>query len=373
MATKRDYYDVLGVPRDANETEIKKAFRKIAFEFHPDRNKQDGAEEKFKEANEAYEILSDRDKRAGYDRFGHGGDGFGRAFDGFDMSGVGDIFDSFFGGMGTRSRQAAVRGADLRYRITLSFEEAVFGAEKEVGIQRTESCTLCHGNGSREGSQPARCPTCEGSGQVRRMQRSLFGRFVNVATCEQCQGEGRVITDPCPQCRGSGREHHQRKIMLSVPPGVDDGSQIRLTSEGEAGSRGGPAGDLYVILSVRPHEVFQREGDDILYDLPVNFAQAALGADIKINTLDGPYTLHMPAGVQSGKVMRLKDRGIPHLRGDGRGSQLVRIVVVTPQDLDEKQLSQFQELAKGMGKATMPQEAEKGFFDRIKDAFSGAE
>jgi molecular chaperone DnaJ len=205
------------------------------------------------------------------------------------------------------------------------------------------------------------------------MQRSLFGRFVNVATCEQCQGEGRVITDPCPQCRGSGREHHQRKIMLSVPPGVDNGSQIRLTSEGEAGSRGGPAGDLYVILSVRPHEVFQREGDDILYDLPVNFAQAALGADIKINTLDGPYTLHMPAGVQSGKVMRLKDRGVPHLRGGGRGSQLVRIVVVTPQDLDEKQLSQFQELAKGMGKATMPQEAEKGFFDRIKDAFSGAE
>jgi molecular chaperone DnaJ len=372
MATKRDYYEVLGVPRNASDEEIKKAFRKMAFQYHPDRNKQDGAEERFKEVNEAYEVLSDPEKRASYDRFGHAGDGWGRAFEGFDFGGLGDIFDSFFGGTGTATQQAPRRGADLRYRLTISFEEAVFGTEKEITIQRTETCSQCQGIGSRPGSQPSRCPTCDGTGQVRRVQRSLFGRFVNITTCERCQGEGRVITDPCPQCHGSGRERQQRKLIISIPPGVDNGSQIRLSAEGEAGSRGGSPGDLYVSLSVRPHKLFHREGNDILYDLPVNFAQAALGAEIKIPTLDGPYTLHIPPGIQSGKVIRLKDKGVPRLKGSGRGSQLVRVVVVTPQDLDENQRRHFQELAKSLGKATMPRE-EKGFFDRIRDAFSGSD
>jgi len=348
MAIKRDYYEVLDVSRTATDEEIKKAFRKLAFKYHPDRNRDDGAEEKFKEVNEAYEVLSDANKRAAYDHYGHeGAEGFfARGFEGFDFGGFGDIFDAFFGGTTHASRHAPQRGADLHSEINITLEEVAFGCEKEINIKRTEICSLCHGIGAKQGSQPSRCPNCNGTGQVRRVQRSLFGRFINTTICNQCQGEGKVITEPCPQCRGTGREKHQRHIPVEIPPGVENGSQIRLSGEGEAGVRGGSPGYLYVTLSVAKHELFDRDGDNILYELPSNFAQAALGAEVEVPTLYGKTKLNIPSGSQTGKVFRLKDKGIPHLRRGGRGDQLVRLFVVTPDSLTKQQRQLFQELAK---------------------------
>ncbi len=272
MATKRDYYEVLGTARNATGEEIRRAFRKLAFQYHPDRNRNDGAEEKFKEVNEAYEVLSDPDKRTAYDRFGHGGaEGvFGRSFEGFNFGGFGDIFDAFFGGATTATRQAPQQGADLHYRFTITFEEAAFGCEKEANILRTENCSLCQGIGCKPGSQPSRCPNCNGTGQVRRVQQSIFGRFTSTTTCSQCHGEGRIITEPCPQCRSTGKEKRQRSISVKIPAGVDDNTQIRLKGEGEMGTRGGSSGNLYIILSVRPHQFFTRDGDNILYELRIN-------------------------------------------------------------------------------------------------------
>ena len=352
MPTKRDYYEVLGIPRNATDEEIKRAFRRLALKYHPDRNHEDGAEEKFKEINEAYEVLSDSDKRAAYDRFGHSGEGFwGRGFEGFDFTGFGDIFDAFFGGVTTATRQAPQRGADLHYNITITFDEAALGCEKEVNILRTENCSLCQGIGCKPGSQPTRCPSCNGTGQVRRVQQSIFGRFTNITTCSQCHGEGRIITEPCPQCRGAGKEKRQRNILVKIPAGVDDDSQIRLRSEGQAGTRGGPSGDLYITLAVEQHEFFKRDGDNIIYELPINFAQAALGAEVEVPTLDGKTKLKLPAGSQTGKVFRLKNKGIPHLHGRGRGDQLVTLLVVTPDSLTKKQRQLFQELADTLGPA----------------------
>jgi len=350
MPIKRDYYEVLGIDRNATDEEIKRTFRKLAFKYHPDRNRKDGAEEKFKEVNEAYEVLSDPDKRAAYDRFGHGGaEGiFGRGFEGFDFGGFGDIFDAFFGGAATATRQAPQRGADLRYRFTITFEEAAFGYEKEINILRTENCSLCQGTGCKPGSQPSRCPNCNGTGQVRRVHQSIFGRFTNTTTCPQCHGEGRIITEPCPQCRGTGKEKRQRSILVKIPAGVDDGTQIRLRGEGEAGTRGGSSGNLYITLSVRPHQFFTRDGDDTLYELAINFAQAALGAEVEVPTLDGEVKLKIPAGCQTGKVFQLKNKGIPHLHRSGRGDQLVTLRVVTPDKLTKKQRQLFQELANSL-------------------------
>jgi len=313
MAIKRDYYEVLGVDRTATDEEIKKAFRKLAFQYHPDHNHDDGSTDRFKEINEAYEVLSDSDKRAAYDRFGHGGaEGlFGRGFEGFDFGGFGDIFDAFFGGATTATRQAPRRGADLHYKLNITFEEAAFGCEREIDISRTENCSLCQGVGSKPGSQPARCQNCNGTGQVRRAQQTIFGRFVNTTTCSQCHGEGRIITEPCPQCRGTGREKRQRNIMVKIPAGVDDSSQLRLSGEGEAGLRGGSMGNLYITLSVLPHEFFSRDGDNILYELPINFAQAALGAEVEVPTLDGKVKLKVPAGSQTVKSFGLKVRVPP--------------------------------------------------------------
>lgn len=355
MAVKRDYYEVLGVSRDASTEEIKKAFRKLAFQYHPDRNRDGDAEEKFKEVNEAYEILSDADKRAAYDRFGHGGaEGlFGRGFEGFGFGDYGDIFEdffNFFSGAGTTTRQAPRRGNDLRYRVSISFEEAALGCEKEIRIDRTEVCSTCHGTRSRPGSQPARCPGCNGTGQVRRVQRSLFGQFVNTAVCGQCHGEGTVVTDPCPDCRGSGLQKEKRHISVKIPAGIDDGNGIRLSGEGDAGSRGGSAGNLYVVVSVARHEFFTREDDDVLFELPVNFAQAALGTEVEIPTLYGESRLKIPAGSQSGKVFKLKDKGIPHLRGGGRGDQLVILRVITPESLTKEQRRLFEELGRTLRK-----------------------
>lgn len=371
MSPKRDYYDVLGVPRDATEEEIRRAFRKLAFQYHPDRNKENGAEEKFKEINEAYQVLSDQVKRANYDRFGHlNVEGLGRGFEGFsDFGGLGDIFETFFGGATTKTRQRSQQGADLYGSLTLSFEEAVFGCEKEIEVLRTENCSLCQGTGSKLGSQFAQCPHCNGMGQVRRVQQSFFGRFVNITACEYCHGEGKVITQPCSQCRGVGRERRRRKIMIKIPAGVEEGSQIRLSGEGDVGVGGGPPGNLYIALSVQKHKLFQREGDDILYELPINFAQAALGAEIEVPALEGKASIKIPPGTQTGKTFRLKERGVPHLRESGRGDQLVRIRVVTPRSLNEQQRKLFQELAKSLGKAEIGSEEGEGFFERVKNAF----
>jgi len=372
MPTKRDYYDILGIGRNATDEEIKKAFRKLAFQYHPDHNHDDGAADRFKEINEAYEVLADSDKRAAYDRFGHGGaEGlFGRGFEGFDFGGFGDIFEAFFGGATTTTRQAPRRGADLRYELTITFEEAAFGCEKEISISRIENCSLCQGVGSKPGSQPSRCPNCNGTGQVRRVQQSIFGRFTTTTTCSQCHGEGRIISEPCPQCRGTGREKRQRSILVKIPAGVDDGSQLRLSGEGEAGLRGGSQGNLYITLSVLPHEFFIRDGDNILYELPLNFAQAALGAEVEVPTLDDKVKLKLPAGSQTGKVFRLKSQGVPHLNRSGRGDQLVTLLVVTPESLTKKQRQLLEELANSFSPANMPPpEKWRGLLDRLKNVF----
>ncbi len=350
MVVKRDYYEVLGLPRDASNEDIKKAFRKLAFEYHPDRNHDAGASDKFKEINEAYEVLSDADKRAAYDRFGHTGadNVFGRGFEGFDMGGFGDIFDAFFGGSGRPNQQTARRGEDLRYNIKVTFEEAALGCEKEIEISRTEVCGTCHGTRSRPGVQPVRCSTCEGTGQIRRVQRSLFGQFINTTVCSDCRGEGLIVKEPCPDCRGSGLQKHKRTISVKIPAGVDEGNGIRITGEGEAGYRGGGAGNLYVMISIKPHEYFTREGENVVYELGVNFAQAALGAELDVPTLHGAARLKIPAGSQSGKVFRMKDKGIPRLHGMGRGDEMVVLKVVTPESLTKEQRKLFEELSKSM-------------------------
>ena len=347
MATKRDYYEVLDVPRDATEAEIKKSFRRLAFKYHPDRNHEAGAAEKFKELSEAYEVLSDADKRDAYDRYGHDGANglFGRGFEDFGFGGMGDIFEAFFGGATTSARRAPQRGADLRFGLTISFEEAALGCEKEVNIPRIELCSACQGSGTKPGTQPSRCPDCDGAGQVRRVQRSVFGRFINTATCSQCRGTGQIITEPCPQCKGTGTEKHKRRIMVRIPAGVDGSSQIRLSGEGNAGVRGGSPGDLYVALSVQEHEFFTRDGYDVLLELPVNVAQAALGDEIEVPTLHGESKLKIPGGSQTGKIFRLKGKGISYLRGNGHGDQLVRLRVVTPDTLTKEQRQLFEKLA----------------------------
>ncbi len=371
MTTKRDYYEVLGVARSASDAEMKRAFRKLAFKYHPDRNRDDGAEEKFKELNEAYEVLCDADKRASYDRFGHMGEGFGPGFADSDIfRGFRDIFDAFFSGATTATRRGPQRGIDLRYGLTISFEEAVFGCEKKIEIERTENCSLCHGVGSKPGTEPSRCPECNGAGQVRRMQRSIFGRFVNVITCPRCGGDGRIITNPCPQCQGSGKEQRRRRVAVKVPAGVDDGSQIRLSGEGDGGTLGGGSGNLYIVLSVKEHPIFKRQRDDIFYDLAINFAQAALGDEVEVPTVDSAFSLNIPLGTQTGRLFRLKGKGVPHLRGGGRGDQIVMVHVVTPHSLDEQQRKLFEELAQTLGEANVPKE-QKGFFQRIKNAFEG--
>ena len=353
MPSKRDYYEVLGIERNATDEAIRKAFRKLAFKYHPDHCRDDGAEGKFKEVNEAYQVLSDTDKRAAYDRFGHGGaEGlYGRGFEGFDFGGFGDIFDAFFGGTASATRQAPQRGADLHYQVTIAFEEAAFGCEREITINRTENCSLCHGIGAKPGSQPSRCPNCNGAGQVHRVQSSIFGHFTNITTCPQCRGEGSIITESCAQCRGSGREKCQRNLLVEIPAGVEDGSQIRLRGEGDAGTRGGPSGDLYISLSIKEHKLFTRDGDDILYQLPINFAQAALGAKVEVPTLDGDSKLKLDAGCQTGTVFRLRNKGVPHLHGRGRGDQLVMISVVSPESLTKEQRQLFQKLADSLSPA----------------------
>jgi len=371
MSAKRDYYEVLGVSRSATDDEVRKAYRKLAFQYHPDRNPSNDAETKFKEINEAYEVLSDPHRRREYDQFGHQGAPAGAAgFGGFAGFGFDEIFETFFGGStrtaGGRRQQ---RGADLRVDVTLTFEEAVFGCEKTVEVPRWEKCSRCSGNGAEPGTQPSRCPTCNGTGEIRRVQQSVIGQFVSVAVCDRCRGEGRVILTPCTECRGTGRVRASRRVMVTIPGGIDDGQQIRLPGEGESGLHGAPSGDLYVAVSVTPHQSLKRQGFDLIYDLPINVAQAALGDEVDVPTAEGPTTgVKVPAGTQTGRIIRLKDLGVPHLRANGRGDLLVRVRVVIPQHLTDEQRELFQKLSKTFGQE--PHE-DKGFFDKVKEVFGG--
>ncbi len=358
MRASRDYYEILGVPRNASDEQIKKAFRKLAFQYHPDHNGHPDAEAKFKEIYEAYEVLSNREKRASYDRFGQVFDSdWPNSFEGFGFGGLGDIFDAFFSGTTTtRKRRTPQKGADLQARIDLQFEEAVFGATKEIEISRVEICSLCRGVGSEPGTTPQKCPECNGNGQVRRMQQSLFGRFVQVITCPRCDGEGTHIDRLCPQCRGKGRERVKRKIKITIPPGVDSNHPLRVRGEGEAGIYGGSPGDVYITFSVKPHEFFLRDGNDIFYELPINFTQAALGDTVEVPTLDGKTSLKIPAGTQNRKLFHLKGKGVPNPDGRGRGDQIIGIRVVTPDSLNAEQRRLFQELARTLPKARISKE-----------------
>jgi len=371
MSRKRDYYEVLGVSRTASQEEIKKAFRRLARQYHPDVNKDPGAEEIFKEINEAYEVLSDPEKRARYDRFGHAGiNGTGGFpdFSGFGFGGLDEIFEDFFGfGMGTRrARQRPRRGADLRYDLTIEFEEAVFGCEKELEVPRDEICPHCRGTGAEPGTQPVRCPQCHGTGEVRRVQQTILGSFVSVTTCPRCGGTGEVVNTPCTHCRGRKVVRVTRRISVKIPPGVDDGTRIRLAGEGEPGEYGGPPGNLYVVLNVKPHPYFRRQNNDIILELGINVAQAALGDEVEVPTLDGPVKLSIPPGTQTGQVFRLRGKGVPYLRRNGRGDQLVIINVQIPTRLTERQRELFLELSKTLGREVIPQR-EKGFFDKLRD------
>ena len=370
MSAKRDYYDVLGVNRQATQEEIKKAFRRLARQYHPDVNKNTDAEAKFKEINEAYEVLSDREKRNSYDRFGHTGPqaGFGGFGDFGGFGGVEDIFESFFGGMRTApTRRGPSRGADLRYDLAVAFEEAVFGCEKEIVISRHEVCPQCQGSGAEPGTQPIRCPQCNGTGEVRRQQQTFLGSFVQVTTCPRCQGEREIVTSPCTECRGQKVVEVERTISVKIPAGVDAGTRIRLAGEGEPGSRGGPNGNLYVVLHVKPHEHFRREDNSIVLELDINVAQAALGDKISVPTLDGDEEFVIPAATQTGDVFRLRGKGVPYLRRNGRGDQLVIFHVVTPAKLTKRQKELFSELGKSLGKEVIHQ-PEKGLFAKVREA-----
>lgn len=373
--SKRDYYEVLGVARTASDDEIKKAFRKLARKYHPDVNRDNPkAEEKFKEVNEAYEVLSSAERRAQYDQFGHaafdgsqgggaGGFGFGGAGGGFS-----DIFDMFFGQSGFGGRQSGPeKGSDLRYDLEITFEQAAFGLETEVQIPRTENCGTCHGTGAAPGTHPETCPQCKGSGQVQYAQNTPFGRMVNVKACDRCHGEGKIVHTPCKECGGRGKIRAKRKIKIKIPAGVDNGSRLRVAHEGEAGLRGGPPGDLYVYIFVKAHKLFTREGTEVICEVPVSFVQAALGDEIEVPTLDGKVKMKIPEGIQSGTILRLKDKGIPYLRGQGRGDQHVKIKVLTPQKLTERQRAILSEFASLSGENVNPEQ--KTFFKKVKDAF----
>ncbi len=364
--SKRDYYDVLGVHKNASDTEVKKAFRKLAVQYHPDKNPGNAeAENKFKEANEAYEVLSDAQKRATYDQFGHsmGGQGFGGFKDaGFGGGGFGDAFEDlfgdFFGGGGAR-RGRGERGADLRYNLDITFEEAAFGKETTIRFPASEDCHQCNGTGGKSDA----CETCQGSGQIRTSQ----GFFTVSRTCGRCGGRGRTVTDPCKGCKGQGRLETEKNLSIKIPPGVESGMRLRLSGEGEPGSMGAPPGDLYVVINVEPHPFFIREGNEIICEVPISFNQAALGAEIEIPTLNGKVKMKVPAGSQPGKVMRLKGKGFPDHRGYGKGDQHVVLKVEVPTRLSNRQKELLNEFAKETGEEAHP--IQKGFFDKLKELF----
>ncbi|MBR2570807.1 MAG: molecular chaperone DnaJ [Clostridia bacterium] len=375
---KRDYYEVLGIQKDADDAAIKKAYRTLAKKYHPDVNPGDKqAEEKFKEINEAYEVLGDPQKRARYDQFGHeepgmGGGGYGD-FSGFGGFGGGfgggfdDIFSAFFGGGmggGQSARSGPVQGDDIRYEITLSFEEAAMGCSKQVSVTRQENCPDCRGTGAKPGTQPETCSKCRGTGQVRVVQNTAFGRIQNVRPCDACRGAGKIIKEPCPKCSGRGRIRVTKKRTVKIPAGIDDGQVLRIAGEGEAGLRGGPAGDLQLLIRVRPHKLFTRQGYDLHCQVPISFTQAALGGDIEVPTLEKPVIYTIPEGTQPGTVFRIKGQGIQYLRSTNKGDLFVEIGVEVPRKLTEKQkdlLRQFESTVTGK-----EYEQRKSFFEKMK-------
>ena len=375
---KRDYYEVLGVQKGATEEEIKKAYKKMARKYHPDLNPGDkDAEEKFKEVNEAYEVLSDSEKKARYDQFGFagvdpnfgaGGGGYGGGA-GFDFGDLGDIFGSFFGGgfgggQTRRNPNAPQRGESIRMNLTISFEEAAFGCEKELTVDRYESCETCRGSGAAPGTSPETCPDCGGSGVVQTRRQTPMGVFASTAPCSRCGGRGKIIKEPCKDCRGSGMVRRRRKIQASVPAGIDNGQTISIRGQGHAGKNGGPAGDLLVTITVRPHELFRREGTSVLCEAPITFPQAVLGAELEIPTIDGKVKYDIPEGTQSGTTFRLKGKGIPALNGRGRGDQYVTVYIETPRNLNREQKEALKKFAEAVGENNY--EERKSFFRKFK-------
>lgn len=377
---KQDYYEILGVGRDATEQEIKSAYRRLALKYHPDRNPGDKeCEEKFKEATEAYEVLKDPQKRARYDQFGHVGVTAGGGFEGFDFGsfdlsdalrafmrdfGSFSIFDDLFGERTFRKR-GPQKGQDLKIRLKLTLEQIASGVEKKIKLKKLVRCEVCKGTGAAGGSSKVTCPRCHGTGEIRTIRRSFFGQLVNVTTCDYCQGEGEVIERPCRLCGGQGRVKGESTISVKVPPGVMTGNYIPLRRVGNVGPRGGPAGDIIVFIEEIEHNIFTRRDDDIICEVPISFSQAALGDEIEIPTLDGTVNLKIPSGTQSGKTFRLKDKGIPHLQGYGKGDELVRIIVWTPTKLSDEEKMFFRKLKEMSG--TKPPKGNKSFFERLRD------
>ena len=360
MAEKRDYYEVLGVQKSASKDEIKDAYRKLAMQYHPDRNKAPEAEEKFKEISEAYAVLSDDEKRQQYDTLGHPdfdqrytqedifrGADFSAIFRDLGGGGFGDIFRYFFGGgFGGGFNERVNRGQDLAYELEITLEEAAKGAEKDIEIPRTEKCEVCHGSGASPGTSPRTCPRCNGAGQVQNMRKSSFAMYVQVTPCPNCRGKGVLIESPCKNCRGTGLVRKRRKISVKIPMGIDEGYQLRLRGEGEMAPNGGEAGDLYVLVRIRPNESFMRDGDDLLHVLIIGYPQAALGAEVSVPTLEGPLTVKLHPGTQPGEVIRLKGKGMPRFRGYGKGDLLVRVGISVPEKLTQHQRALLEELAK---------------------------
>ena len=379
--SNRDYYEILGIERNASDDEVKTAFRKLARQYHPDVNKEADAEEKFKEINEAYGVLSDKDKRARYDRFGKeglGNMGAGGYHDFTRDTEFADIIENLFRGFGGfggfdtgfGNRRSPRRGRDLQMQVTLTFEEAVFGVEKEIGFQREETCSRCNGNGAEPGTTPLRCATCNGQGEVRQVRQTFLGQMVQTAPCPTCGGRGETIASPCKTCRGGGLERKNIKKKVQIPAGVDNGTQIRLAGEGGPGTLGGPTGNLFLVLDVQPHKFFKRRENDILLNLDINVAQAALGAEVDVPTLDGDEKLKIPSGTQPGKVFHMKGKGVPHVRNKNhRGDQLVIVNVAVPTKLSKEQRELFEKLASSLGTTVKPQE--KGFLDWLTEALGG--
>ena len=384
MADKRDYYEVLGVGKDAQPDEIKKAYRKLAKKYHPDLNQGDAAaeaEKKFKEAQEAYDVLSNPDKKSRYDRFGHagvdpsagGGAGYGGGFGGGGFGGFEDIFDTFFGGgfgggSSRRNPNAPQKGRDLKYAVDLTFEEACFGKEVEINVSRMETCKSCKGSGAAEGSRIDTCGICNGMGQVKSVQRTPFGSFSNVQTCERCKGTGKIIKEPCKVCRGDGMVRRSQKIKVKIPAGIDDGQVVSVRGEGDMGKRGGMNGDLLVVIRVKKHKIFTRHGDDIYCDFPITFVEAALGAEIEVPTVDSKVKYTIPEGTQTGSTFRLKGKGVSRLHGGGtRGDQYVKVNIEIPKNLSDKQKDILRQFSDTVDLSKYHQK--KSFLDKIKDLF----
>lgn len=374
---QRDYYEILGVDRSADEKQLKSAYRKLAKKYHPDLNPDDKeAEANFKEINEAYEVLSNADKRARYDRFGHAGvngqagaGGAGAGFGGFEDI-FGDIFgDMFGGGFGgsRRQRTGPRKGADLRYRVTIDFEEAAFGVEKEIKLTKNDTCHVCGGSGAKEGTQKRTCPTCHGTGTMQQVQNTPFGQFATQATCSTCRGTGSIIEQPCENCHGSGIERKTQKLKIKIPAGVDNGSIIPLRGQGEPGENGGPKGDLYVQLQVRPHAMFERDGDDLHLEYPITFVQAALGDEVSVPTLEGKVKYKIPEGTQTGTVFRLRGKGIQNVNGRGKGDLYVHVHIEVPKKMSKKQKDALRAFGDLTGDSVY--ENKKGFFEKFKEAF----